>query len=187
MLPSLSSRQRTFLLVEQTIVPALFNVLLHVGLGYLTFPRGLEVAMWGASSLAADTLGTLFLLPAITCLVVTPAVRRAALAGKVERLPASALRRPALRALPRSTWGRALAIGAAAVVVLAPPLVVVATLSAAESLSFFAALVVKAGLAGLLSAAVTPLLAAYALASTQQDPALAPDVAPALDEELEPR
>ncbi len=157
----LSSAQRRHLVVGQSIVPALINFVLNGAIGFAMFRSVAELPLFGDPSIVADTLGTCFFLPAITCLIVTPIVR-----GRVRKGVAQPL-----AALPgwlapfhRSLLQRAFALGLATVA-LAGGLAVLALLAlGVEALAFTPFLFFKAVFAGLLGGLVTPLIALLALA-----------------------
>lgn len=160
----LSPSQRTFLTREQIVAPALFNLALNAGLAWLVFRNHTPIPLWGDPSIAGDLLGTLFLLPFFTCLAVTPLVRRAARAGKVDRLDIVPGQHRVLRLLPRSIWARAALAGLVCLVLFGPPSVLLLSALGIESFSLATAVPFKGVFAGLLAALVTPWLALYALA-----------------------
>ena len=166
----LSSRQRQYLLVGQCLVPFAVNFVLNGLIGLAVF-RGLNsVPTWALTpSAGPDTIGTCFFLPAITCLVVTPIVRRHIKRGMVEPLPGSLNLPVWLQPFQVSLPRRALSFGLLCLV-LVGGLVAAAFLSvgsAAFSLTFF--LWFKASFSALLGAAVTPLIGLVALAESSTE------------------
>jgi hypothetical protein len=162
----LNPAQRAFITNEQILVPAVFNLALNAGLGWVLFHKHVPVPLWGDPSIANDIIGTLFFLPFFTCLVVTPLVKKAAQAGKVEGLAITPAEHPVLRLLPRSVWARAGFIGLACVVLFAPPSIGLLTAIGMQGWSIGTAVIFKGVFAGLLAALVTPYLALYALTGT---------------------
>lgn len=73
---SISDAHRSYLIREQVITPALINCALNGIIAWLIFHARPTIPIWGEGGLVMDTVVTLFLLPAITCLIVTPLVRR---------------------------------------------------------------------------------------------------------------
>ena len=65
----LTSAQRKWFLLEQIIVPVLFNLGFNAVLGWFTFRTHTPVPLWGQTSVGADILGMLFFLPAFTCVI----------------------------------------------------------------------------------------------------------------------
>ena len=65
-----------YLLIGQAVVPFFINIAVNLVLGTLTY-RGqdsVETWTWNKGA-AADSMGTCFFLPFITCLIATPIVR----------------------------------------------------------------------------------------------------------------
>jgi hypothetical protein len=164
----LNAAQRTFIVNEQTIVPAVFNLALNAGLGWVVFKKFESVPLWGDPSIAGDIVGTLFFLPFLTCLIVTPLVKRAARAGKVEWLSIAPGEHPVLRLFPRSVWLRALLVGLASVVLFGVPLLGLLALLGVEGWSVSTMVSAKGIYAALIAALVTPYLALYALAGGEE-------------------
>ena len=92
----LSDRHRRFLLLEQGAIPTVFNLLLNGLIAWGLFRSSPAVPLWGESSLGVDLLATAFLLPFLTCLIVSSLVARHVRSGKVPPLP--------LAQLPHSHW-----------------------------------------------------------------------------------
>ena len=159
----LNAAQRTFITNEQTIVPAVFNLLLNAGLGWMAFKHLEQVPLWGKESIAGDIVGTFFLLPFFTCLIVTPLVKRAARAGKVEWLGIGPQEHPVLRLLPRSIWARAVLVGFACVVLFGAPAIALLSVLGVQGSSVGTIVIAKGIYAGLIAGLVTPVLALYAL------------------------
>jgi hypothetical protein len=160
---------RRYLVLEQGLGAVLVNWILNFGIAWAAFRGMPAVPMWGAQSIAGDTIGTSFMLPFLTCLIVTPLARREVTRG---RLPA-AERGPAdhwlLALLPNTTLRRALVLGAAATLLIAPIAIFAfhsAGLDGIESGPFIR---IKAAYAAVLAGIVTPLIAARALADTNSD------------------
>jgi hypothetical protein len=164
----LNAAQRTFIVNEQTIVPAVFNLALNAGLGWVVFKKFESVPLWGDPSIAGDIVGTLFFLPFLTCLIVTPLVKRAARTGKVEWLSIAPGEHPVLRLFPRSLWLRALLVGFASVVLVGVPLIGLLAVLGTASWSVGTMVIVKSIYAALIAALVTPYLALYALTGGEE-------------------
>ena len=161
----LSSLQRQYLLVAQCVIPFVINFVLNGVIGLLMY-RGVDpVPTWGVESSAGpDLIGTCFILPAITCLVVTPLVRRDIRLGKVERATQSQHVPGWLRLFQRPLAIRALFFGLASVMTVGG-LAAAVLLSAGPvefGHSFF--LWLKASFGALLGGVVTPIIGLVALA-----------------------
>jgi hypothetical protein len=63
--------QRRFVLLDNGVGAFVVNLMINGVIAWLLFCKATRVPMWGQSSIAGDTIATAFLLPAITCLIVT--------------------------------------------------------------------------------------------------------------------
>ncbi|MGI9303491.1 MAG: hypothetical protein ACR2RB_12400 [Gammaproteobacteria bacterium] len=155
----LSSSQRHYLLVKQSLGAGVMNFFIN-GLIAWTMFRGMDpIPMWQKGvALGPDSLATCALLPAITCLIVTPIVRRHVRAGKVESAELPGWLLP----LRRPLAVRAFFFGVAGFVLAG---LVLAGLMAAGLTEFAVTPLVwvKALYTGVLGAVVTPLIALLAL------------------------
>jgi hypothetical protein len=160
----LSTPQRQYLLVAQSAVPLVINFVLNGALGLLLF-RGVDpVPTWGVESSAApDLIGTCFFLPAITCLIVTPLVRRHVRSGAVERVPRPEPRPAWLRLLGGRLFPRAVAFGLAGLALFGGLLAALLIAVGPETFGLTRFLWIKASFSGALGALVTPLIGLIAL------------------------
>jgi hypothetical protein len=158
----LSAAHRRLLILDNGVGAAVFNFVLNGLIAWLLFRTATEVPLWGASSVAGDTLGTGFLLPFLTCLIVSRVVERRVTQGYVARLDAADL--PQASWPRRSTLARSLFLGAAGVVLAALPVVAMLSFSGFSGFAGVWPFVgFKATFAALLAAVVTPLIGWWAL------------------------
>lgn len=122
------------------------------------------VPLWGDQSIAGDTIVTSFLLPFITCLIVTRVARGAVRNGHVAPLGWTRSTHPVLRMLPRHTVLRGVLVGVVCAVTVGPMAVVAFGTAGFVSLSLWSFVALKGAYAALLGAFVTPLLALWAIA-----------------------
>ena len=73
---TLSERHQRFLFIEQGAVPTVFNFALNGAIAWALFRSVEAVPLWGESSVGVDLLATAFLLPFLTCLIVSAIVAR---------------------------------------------------------------------------------------------------------------
>lgn len=162
----LSSEHRRFLVVDQAVVPGIFNLVLNAGIAWLLFRSVSMIPLWGATSDEAsagvDLLATAFLLPFFSCLIVSRLVVGQVRSGKLAPLPPERI--PVSGWSHRSIFVRGLFLGVCGIVLAAAPLV--AALSIADSASFGTNAFVgfKAGWTALLAAVISPVIAWWALA-----------------------
>lgn len=166
---SVSEQHRRYLILEQGVGSALINFLLNGVIAWLLF-RALEsVPLWGDQSIAGDTIGTAFLLPFFTCLIVTRLARGQVRSGRLPPLGWQRAMHPALGRLPRGTFLRALVLGFACVALTAPFSLWALDRGGVDHMSFWGFVAFKATFAAVLAAAVTPLIALCALADGASD------------------
>src|SRR5205823_4376911 len=101
---------RRYLLLEQGVGAAVFNFVLNAAIAWAMFRSVDVVPLWGQQSIMGDTIGTCFLLPLLTCLIVTRLVRGHMRAGKVASLGWTRASHPVLGWLPRTTPRRGVAL-----------------------------------------------------------------------------
>jgi hypothetical protein len=154
----LSSAQRRYLVIEQGLGAIFVNLGLNAAIAWAMFRGVGSVPLWGAQSIAGDTIGTCFFLPLLTTLIVSALTHRAIRIGRFDAL--SAVRLP----LARRPLARGVILGLACVALVAPLTIAGFVLARALELSFGNFIVFKATFAALLGAPVTPLVAWAALA-----------------------
>lgn len=145
---------------------ALINVAVNVAIDLLSLGDRDSVPMWGAPLVGPSVLwtviGTLFLLPLLTCGLATGAVRRDMRRGSLERIEPDAIHRR-IAELPAGRWRRGAEIGGLAVVLLAPPTLLLLAILGFPDLDRTQYVVWQTAFAVLLGAAVTPLIALAAM------------------------
>jgi len=152
-----------YLLIGQAIIPFAINIAVNVILGLLTFSNADVVQTWTLDKGAvADSIGTCFFLPFITCLIATPIVRRDVARGRVARLSENDLPQWTC-VLGGPLMLRALKFGIAGLLLLAGPVVSLYALLAGDSIDTTCFLVIKASFAGVFGFFVTPLIAIVGL------------------------
>ncbi len=157
----MSEAHRRFFLVEQGAIPFAFNFVLNGAIAWALFRNASEVPMLGESSVVVDTLATSFLLPLLTCLIVTPMLAKQVASGKVAPLvvtPSGV----AARLLSGGALLRGVVLGAAGVALAGVVVLALLQFSPAswEKTSF---LWFKASYAAALAALVSPAIAWLAI------------------------
>lgn len=149
---------RSWLWLGFCAVPAVMNGIINPAVAALQ-TRGQEVlALWSTSGgFAPDTLGTSFFLPLMTCLIVTPLVRRSVRRGGIGRLP-----------LPgndsrRSLLRRGVRLGLLGMLMFGIPVVAATELLGVTEVARSPFLYWKAASTALLGALVTPWIARLAV------------------------
>jgi hypothetical protein len=164
----MSPAHRHYLVVEQGVGAAVVNFVLNAVIALLLFRHQAIIPLWGQQSIAGDTVGTTFLLPLITCLIVTPLARHQIRAGRLPALEWTRASHPQLGWLPRGTFARALVFGLVTAVAVAPPAIGVLNVLSVNRMSFWPFILFKATFAAVLGAAVTPVIALWAITADAQ-------------------
>jgi hypothetical protein len=158
---ALSAAHRRLLLVDNGIVSVLFNFLLNGAIAWALFRSAAHVPLWGEQSVAGDTMITAFLLPLLTCLIVSRLVARQVAAGHVPPLRGNDL--PLAGPSRHSTLVRGTLLGVMAMALAAGPLVAALDASGFSGFALWPFIGFKAAFAALLAGAVTPLVGWWAL------------------------
>jgi hypothetical protein len=157
---------RRYLVLEQGLGAVLINFALNFAIAWAAFRGMSAVPMWGTQSIAGDTIGTSFVLPFLTCLIVTPLARREVTRGRLPAFERGRVDGSVLGLLPSTTFRRALVLGATATVLIAPIAIVAFHSAGLDGIEAGTFMWIKAAYAGVLAGIVTPLIAAGALADT---------------------
>jgi hypothetical protein len=162
----LSDRHRRFLLVEQGAIPTAFNLVLNGLIAWGLFRSAANVPLWGESSIGVDLLATAFLLPFLTCVIVSFLVSQHVRSGKVPPLSLDQL--PHSHWFQRSSSMRGLFLGGVGVLFGAAPIVWALSLGQAQPFPVSSFVLFKAVWAGMLALMVTPVVGWWALASASR-------------------
>ena len=156
-----------YLVVGQAIIPFFINVAVNVVLGVLAFSGSETVPTWATDKGAvADSIGTCFFLPFITCLIATPIVRRHVARGVVRPVAIGDL--PGWMLLFRQpSFLRAIMFGIAGLMTLSGPVFAVYRVLADETIPTGSFLVIKAAFAGSFGVFATPLIALVAMTDSE--------------------
>ena len=160
----MTSAHLRYLLLEQGIGAALFNLAINATIAWLLYRHLAMVPLWGQQGIAGDTIGTCFFLPFFTGLIVTRLARGRIRAGKLAPLGWTRESHPSLDWLPRGTVRRAVALGVLCAVLIALPTVFLLSLLEVTNLRLWTFVTLKATFAALLAAVVTPVIGLWAIA-----------------------
>jgi hypothetical protein len=168
-LRDLPAAHRRWILLNAIAITAAVNLVLNAGIAWLSAAGMSGIPVWatpiiGGPSTITDAVGTIFLLPLITTLLVTAAVRRDLSRGRLTPLYFTGSGPAIIRALPRNTARRGIALGAVCVAALAPAAVAILIATDPGDLSVANFVLYKATLGIALGALVTPAIALCAMA-----------------------
>ncbi|MBJ20919.1 MAG: hypothetical protein GY910_01895 [bacterium] len=158
---ALSSEHQHFLIVKQGLVPAIFNFVLNGALAWLILRHNDFLTLWGEGATGPDLLITGFLLAFLSCVIVTPLVTRQIRSGEIPLLGAIEAAAPGMHT--RSLMARASLLGVLGIVFGALPTVGLLNWFGVEPMTVGWFVTFKAIWTGLLAAAITPVIAWWAL------------------------
>ncbi|MGH2981619.1 MAG: hypothetical protein ACRDKV_06220 [Solirubrobacterales bacterium] len=168
---SLPAAHRRWIVLNALVATALINLVVNALVAWFSVRSQSDVPFWARplseTSLLGDTLGTIFLLPLITCLLATTAVRRELRNGSLAPLVADHPHVRRLAGMPNSRVQRGLAFAAVAFAVLALPVALALAAIDLGTLTKGEFVIFKAAFAILLGALITPLIALAAMTDRQ--------------------
>jgi len=153
-----------FLLVDQSLVGFAFNFVLNGAIAWAINRNAASIPFAGEASIVGDTVITSFLLPFLTCLIVTGLIQKQIASGKLAALPSAPDAGVAGFLAARGTALRGALLGIAAIALVAAPTLLALGALGVDELARDAFLFFKAGYAGVLAALVQPIIAWFALA-----------------------
>lgn len=161
MSPTFLQAHRRFLIVDEVIVSTIVNFLLNAGIAWFLFHSARSVPFWGSSGIAADMLGTAFLMPLLTSVIAMWLVPWQVKRGVLPKIPEAHLRSSMWRRRPG--YQRGALLGLVAMVVVAVPLIALFARVGPPQLPRTHFIWFKASFAAFVGALVTPLLGWWAL------------------------
>lgn len=166
----MSDDHRRFLIVEQGVGAALFNLVVNGLIAWGLFRHLARVPLWGQESIAVDTIATGVLLPLLTCLIVTALVRRQVAGGKPAPLAEA---HPAVAWMPRHSFARGLVLAGIISLTLVPSTLALLASLGVSGMSFWGFVCFKASWAALAALLVTPVVALWAIGDAGTSPSSA--------------
>ena len=159
-----------YLLIGQAIIPFFINMMINIAIGVLSFGGQKSVATWAIDKGAvADSIGTCFFLPFITCLIATPIVHRQMASGVTSRIPLTDVPRW-VRSMNGPLMLRSAKFGVIGTLLFTGPVYGLYYLFAGDSIETVRFIAIKAISAGVLGVFVTPLIAFVALCDHSASP-----------------
>lgn len=158
---ALSAAHRRLLVLDLGVGASVFNFALNGAIAWVLFRSLSSVPLWGDRSVAGDTLITAFLLPLLTCLIVSRTVHRQVSSGAVPRLEGGG--RPLASWSKLSPLSRGALLGVASVALVAVPVVAALGASGFAGFGLWPFIGFKAAFAAVLAALVTPVVGWWAL------------------------
>jgi hypothetical protein len=165
---------RYYLATEHAIGAAVVNLAINGVIAWFAFGHLDVVPMWGQSSVTGDTIGTIFILTALTCFIATRIVRWHVRTGKAPAGEPEPGAFRLVRKLPEGLGLRSVALAGVVTVVVAPLAVLALWMSGREGMDLRSFLIFKSAFAAGLAACVQPIVALRALMEHERVVALLP-------------
>jgi len=164
---------RRWIVLNALIVTAVVNLMINAGLAWVGSAGEHRVPLWSVPlvekpSTVVDTVGTFFLLPLITCLLVTTVARHDVAAGRLPPLGGATVAHALAARLPGTRLRRGLVLGGLCGLVLGPVSVLVLAAIDFSGLTRGEFALYKAVLGVVLGAIVTPVIAVCGMADAPQ-------------------
>jgi hypothetical protein len=126
----LSAEHRRWLFLNAVLITAFINAALNALIAWGSAAGEDEIPLWaaplvGGPSTITDTVGTFFILPLVTTLLITTVIWHERDTGRLERLVLADGSDTFFRRLPRTRFRRGLYFGALCTLILAPAAVIV--------------------------------------------------------------
>lgn len=166
---AIDTAHRRWVWLNAIAVTAVINVIANAAIAWLSV-RGMgDVLVWrlpllGGTSVATDTAGTFFVLPFLTTIFTTLAIRRELRIGSFSPIAPVDDPAPLMSLLPERLLRRALAFGGLCLLAFGPPSLLALALAGPAPMSHGAFIAYKVVLGVALGLLVTPLIAVRAMA-----------------------
>ncbi len=162
---------RRWIWLNALLITAVINLLANAGIAWITVIGQRKIPLWSVPlidkpSTVTDTVGTLFLLPLITCLLCTTAVWHDLATDRLPPLTGTTGLETLWARLPATRLRRGLVLAVFCTAVLAPVSVLVLVTIDFAGLSAAQFVLYKAVLGIVLGAIVTPVIAVLAMADS---------------------
>jgi hypothetical protein len=164
----LTAEHRRWLFVNAIVITAFINAALNALIAWGSAVNEDEIPLWaaplvGGPSTITDTVGTFFILPLLTTLLITTVIWHERAAGRFGRLELAPGSDRFFRRLPRTRFRRGLYFGALCTLVLAPAAVIVLAAIDFGDISVGDFVLYKAIFGILLGLIVTPVIGIAAM------------------------
>jgi hypothetical protein len=165
---------RRWILTNAVVISAVSNLLINSAIAWITSYGKHHIPLWsipllGGPNLITDTIGTLYLLPFTTCLVVSYAVRKSQGRGQLTILKTHQKGPGWLSNLPASIPRRASRLSGLVLLFSAPVAIVILLTGFGGGISRYDFVVFKALLGLVLGLAVTTFIALAAMGDEYAD------------------
>jgi len=165
---------RRWILINAVVISAVSNLLINSAIAWITSYGEHHIPLWsipllGGPNLITDTIGTLYLLPFTTCVVVSCAVRKSQGRGQLTNLETHQKGPGWLSNLPASIPRRASRLSGLVLLFSAPVAIAILLTGFGGGISRYDFVVFKALLGLVLGLAVTTFIALAAMGDEYAD------------------
>jgi hypothetical protein len=166
---------RRWIYLNALLATAVINLAVNAAIAWVSVIGERRVPLWSVPlvdkpSTITDTIGTLFMLPLITCLLCTTAVWHDIATGRLPPLNATPGVQALVARLPRSRLRRGFRLGALLTIALTPVTILVLVMVDFANLTAAQFVLYKAAFSIALGMIVTPVIAMLAIASSPAQP-----------------
>jgi len=159
---------RRWIVINAVVISAVSNLLINSAIAWITSYSKHHIPLWsipllGGPNLITDTIGTLYLLPFTTCVVVSYAVRKSQGRGQLTNLETHQKGPSLLSNLPALIPRRAARLSGVVLLFSAPVAIAILLIGFGDGISRYDFVVYKALLGLVLGLAVTTFIALAAM------------------------
>jgi hypothetical protein len=180
----LSAEHRRWLFLNAVLITAFINAALNALIAWGSAAGEDEIPLWaaplvGGPSTITDTVGTFFILPLVTTLLITTVIWHELAEGRLEPLVHTPDSEAFFPRLPRTRFRRGLYFGAVCTVMLAPAAVIVLVAIDFGDISVGDFVLYKAIFGILLGLLVTPIIGIAAMTGRRAEEVARAGIEPA--------
>ncbi|MFY0601610.1 MAG: hypothetical protein JXR03_18195 [Cyclobacteriaceae bacterium] len=162
----LSSEQKHFFIKEQGIKPFVTNFFLNGLIAWLVMMKFTKLTLWGDAGFGNDILATGFLLPFLSCVIISPILLNKLRKGKLKMyVEAKNTNGMHLKSMPfRALW-----LGVLGLIMASLPVILFFEFLYTHPISLWTYVIFKSIWAGILGGIVTPIIAYWAVAKYSEN------------------
>ncbi len=159
------TKQQQYLIQNQGGKALIINVFANAAIGWLILKEHSALTLWGDTGIGLDLLATAFLLPFLSCLILSPILSKQIREGKVEALEPEQIEEKGWHLRP--VFIRGIFLDLLGVLLAAAPILLIFKLSGILPIGLWTYVWFKGIWAGLLAGIVTPFIAYWVMGSVK--------------------
>lgn len=161
----LSEKHKRFLLISQGLFALVTNFAINAVISWYTMKKYADLTIWGEAGVGVDILATGFLLPFLSCLIISPILRNRIKRGQLQPLKAEQV---GGNMHNRSILVRGVILGLIGLLLASVPLILVFKYFWTLPIPLWSFIWIKGSWAGVLGGIVAPFIAYWVLADTSE-------------------